>query len=170
MDQEAWRAKVEGWLKEIGTTFSEIKDARAHWHLRIDYPLKSGHTMHVVSPKDRTNAIVIASGMEISHDHRKAFDDLDDDSKAEFLDALRCALNQVSVDFQLEGISEELDCPKLFQVSVTRYEEGCTLDSFAHSVGAVFKTELNALWIVQRHLQPRSFGDGRFDFKRLGLP
>jgi hypothetical protein len=47
---------------------------------------------------------------------------------------------------------------------------GLTLDSFAQALGAVFKTQLRAIWVIQQHLAPRSFGSGgRFDFKRLGL-
>ena len=56
------------------------------------------------------------------------------------------------------------------EISVTRYEDGLTLDALSQSVGAVFKTELSAVWVVQQHLAEKNDGFGdRFDFKRLGF-
>jgi hypothetical protein len=61
--------------------------------------------------------------------------------------------------------------PTRIQFQVVRYTDGLTLDSFAHSVGAVFKTELATMRLVEEHLGGEG-GDGglgrRFDFKKLG--
>ncbi|HTS88700.1 MAG TPA: DUF2299 family protein [Gemmatimonadales bacterium] len=162
------KAKVQGWLKTIGLTPVDQNDPQAVWHLAIDYPVRSGHQLHLVSPKDHPSAVVVVSGTEVSHEHREAFDKLDDDGKDEFLWEFRRTINSVHVDFGLKGAEGPLDCPSHFQITSTRYEDGLTLDSFAQTLGAVFKTELAAIWVIQRHLAPRSFGGGRFDFRRLG--
>jgi hypothetical protein len=61
-------------------------------------------------------------------------------------------------------------CPTAFQLSIARFEDGLTLDSFAQSVGKVFKTELNAIWVFQEHFKPNNGGRGpRFDFKKFGF-
>jgi hypothetical protein len=110
------------------------------------------------------------SGTEFSHEHRDAFDKLDDDGKDGFLWKFRHAINTHHADFEIEGANGILDCPTRFKISATRYEDGLTLDSFAQSLGSVLKTQLSAIWVIQEHLTPRSFGSGgRFDFKRLGL-
>lgn len=169
MSQQELRSKVEQWLRVIGSTPVEITDPAAEWHLQADYPSHSPHITHIVSPKGVGAAIVIACGVSVSSEHREAFNELDDEAKADFAWELRRTLNVIDVDFQLDGIEKEEDCPSRFQISITRYEDGLTLDSFAWSLGAVYKTELNAILLIRRLLGPKGFGGGsRFDFKRLG--
>jgi hypothetical protein len=125
--------------------------------------------MHVVGPKACPTALVIATATDVSREHYQVFETLDDDGKAEFLWELRRTLNHTEVDFKLEGVSAVLDCPTLFQVSVTRFADGLNMDSFARSMSMVFHTELNATWLVQRYLGPREGGrGGRFDFRKAG--
>lgn len=167
---EAMKDRVRDWLTSLGCTPTEIRDPKTHWHFTFDYPSKTPHTMHLVAPKDRPGAVVVASGAEVTHEHLQRFEELDDDTKFEFLYELRMTLNQVAVEFQLVGAEGELICPKKFQVSVTRYEDGLSgLDSFASSVGAVFKVEIAAMLVFHKYLRPRTFGPGSFDFKRTGL-
>ena len=81
----------------------------------------------------------------------------------------RFSMSGVAPDFKLEGVSAVLDCPTLFQVSVTRFADGLNMDSFARSMSMVFHTELNATWLVKRYLGPREGGHGgRFDFRKAG--
>ena len=169
MSPQSLRSKVEQWVRKIGSTPVEIQDPQAEWHLQIDYPTHSAHPIHIVSPKGKADAIVIVSALGVGPEHLEVFEELDDDAKADFAWELRRTLNVIDVDFQLDGIKKEDDCPTRLQLSVTRYEDGLNLDSFARSVGAVYKTELNAVLLVQRLLGPKGLGGGgRFDFKRLG--
>jgi hypothetical protein len=126
--------------------------------------------VHIVIPANQPDQVVVASGSEVAHEHREAFDKLDDEGKESFLWEFRFAINTVHADFALDGVKGALDCPSRFQISAPRYEDGLTKDSFAQTIGAVTKTELAAVWTFQRYLAPRSFGPGgRFDFKRIGL-
>jgi len=164
------RTAVEQWLKSLGCTPTEQQDFTSNWHLEFDYPPKTPHRMHVASPKALELATVIASRTQISPEHLEAFSNLDEDGKEEFLWDLRHCLNSVAVDFRVEGASGPMDCPTTFQISINKFPDGLTLDSFAYSIGAVYKTELDAIWFVQQHLGGKSYGPGnRFDFKRLGL-
>jgi hypothetical protein len=163
------KQQAEEWLKLMGSTPIDIQDPGTEWHFQFDYPANTPHIMHVAVPKERPSGIVIVSGTDVSHEHLEAFAALDDEAKEDFLWDLRNTLNVVDVDFKMEGVSGDLDCPTQVKISVTRYEDGLTLDSFARSVGAVFKTELNGIWVILRHLGGKRFGTGgRFDFKRLG--
>lgn len=166
------RSRVEEWLRTIGCTPSERDDDDdTIWHIEFDYPVKSGNRMHVVSPKTNPQAIIIAVGTSVASQHLKAFEDLDEDGKDEFLWELRNTLNQPEVDFKFENANGRFDCPSQFQVSVTRYEDGlATLDAFAQCIGAAYKTYLKAIWVFQRHLSNGGRGpSGRFDFERLGF-
>jgi hypothetical protein len=71
--------------------------------------------------------VLIATGTEVSHEHREAFDKLDDDGKDTFLWRFRYAINVPEADFVLDGADGILDCPSRFQISATRYEDGLTL-------------------------------------------
>jgi hypothetical protein len=164
------KTKVEGWLKDMGLTPIPQADPKAEWHFLVHYPANGPTSVDVLSPKGQPGKIMIICGVELSHDHREAFDKLDDDGKNDFLWRFRHTINVPESDFALDGADGVLDCPSRFQIASARYEDGLTLDSFASSVGAVFKTHLRAIWVIQEHLSPRNFGTGgRFDFKRLGL-
>lgn len=162
--------RIEGFLKAIGCTPVKIKDEQAKWHFEVDYPPGTPHRIHIVNPASRPEAVVIASLTNVSADHLAAFSELDDDAKSDFLWDLRVSLNKHFAEFGLRGAENERECPKQFEVTATRYEDGLTLDSFARSVSDVYKTEIAGIMVVQKHLGPRGFGaGGRFDFKRMGL-
>ncbi|MGE0443039.1 MAG: DUF2299 family protein [Vicinamibacterales bacterium] len=162
--------RVEGWLRKVGSTPVKIHDDQAAWHFEVDYPSGTPHRVHVVGPKDRPEAVVIATMINVSPEHVKTFGELDDDDKAAFLWDLRKTLNQDFAEFTLVGYQEGLVCPAGFQITATRFEDGLSLDSFARSISSVYKTELAGIMCVQEHLGPKGYGaGGRFDFKRLGL-
>ena len=163
------REKIDGWIRRLGSTVTGVDDPEAEWHLRFDYPARSPHTMHAAQPKGQDGAVLLAFVLDVSHEHLEAFEELDADSQRKFLWDLGETINVIDVDFRMEGIEKEGDCPRRIQLMATRYADGLTMDSFARSVGAIFKTFLNAVWTVQRHLAPESSGPGgRFDFKKLG--
>lgn len=161
--------QVETWLRQLGSTPVEIEDKETEWHVRFDYPAKSPNSMHAIGPRGREGTLLIVFVLDVSHEHLKTFEDLDVDSQTTFLRDLRRTINVVEVDFRLEGLEKEGDCPKRIQFSVTRYADGLSMDSLARTVGAVFKTSLNTIWTVHEHLGHRDSGPGgRFDFRRLG--
>lgn len=168
--QDERKETVERWLTAMGVTTTTINDPQALWHLQFNYPTGSPHIMHAVCPKQTPEAVVVLSSITVGDDFLQNFETLDPDAKDEFLWKLRETLNTPRVDFQMNGATGPQDCPKNVVTSSVRYFEGVTLDSFARTVGCVFKTELSALWVMHRYLAPKSYGNGdRFDFKRLGM-
>ena len=160
------KVQVTAWLDILGCTPTVVEDKKTNWHLDFDYPKGSGQRMHVVQPKGKELQIVIATGVNVSHQHRGAFYDLDADEKKEFGLSLRRVLNRPEVDFQLEGASTPSDCPTRFQLSRTRFADGLSLDSFAETVGFVFKAKLHAIWHFEDRLgDHRSGFGGQFNFK-----
>jgi len=162
--------QIAEWLRTIGSTPTETTDPQSAWRWEVDYPTKSQHRMVVANPVAAPAATVIASGLAVDPAHLRVFANLDDEEKQSFLLDLRQKANSVDVDFQFFGVTNPLDCPSKIQLSVTRYLDGLSLDSFARSLGAVFKTELAVAWLVQQRLgSDDEPGTGRrFDFKRLG--
>lgn len=164
------RAQVEDWLDAMGNTYEEQQDPQATWHLNFTYPKNSGHQMHVAQPEGKDGAIVIASAANLAPQHVKAFNQLADKEKQRFQLRLRRTLTKMEVDFRIPGVDDPTDAPQQFQVEVTRYADGLSLDSFARSVGAVYKTELEASLFIQEELDNRgpTPGGDRFAFERLG--
>jgi hypothetical protein len=161
---------VEDWLRVIGCTPVEETDPQTHWHVHIDYPVKTPNMLHVIVPKDNQRAVVIISALTLNPEHASGFENLDDEGKEEFMFELRMMLNSVDTDFSIEGLTGPHDTPKRIQISALRFPDGLTLDSFARSIGAVYKMQLNAILLIQRRLGTGGFGpSGRFDFKRIGL-
>lgn len=169
MFPEAPKSQVEEWLRTIGSTPVETADVQSAWHLEFDYPARTPHRMVVANPVALPMATVIVTGVQLMPQHIQNFTNLDDDEKEGFLWDLRQKAISPDADFQFVGVANPLDCPTQIQFSATRYADGLTLDSFAKSLGAVFKAELGVIWLVQQRLGGGEVGPGkRFDFKRLG--
>ena len=145
--------KAKRWLDQLADPKPiATKDPRSAWHFRATYPAGSSHVMHVASPHKKPDTLIIASVLTITQTQFDAFSQLPDESKENLLWALRFRLNSVETDFRLDGVAGPLDCPTRILTSVVRYEDGLSLDSFARSLGAVYKTELLASWTIFRHL------------------
>jgi hypothetical protein len=169
---EAPQDQIEAWLRLLGCTPTATTDPQAKWNLSFDYPARSQHRMGVANPVAIPSAAVIAAGVILTPQHLQKFSSFDDDEKESFLWSLLQKANSPETDFQFFDVNERLDCPTRIQFSVVRYADGLTLDSFAHSVGAVFKIELATMWLVEEHLGGGGTDGGtgrRFDFKKLGL-
>jgi hypothetical protein len=165
----ASKAQVEEWLRLIGCTPTETADPQSTWHVSFDYPARSPHRMDVANPATVPSAAVIVTGIELAPQHLQNFANLDDEAKESFLWSLRQKVNCPEVEFQFFNVTQRLDCPSKIQFSVVRFADGLTMDSFARSLAAVFKTELGAIWLVEEHLGGGEVGPGRrFDFKKLG--
>jgi hypothetical protein len=162
--------RVVEWIRAVGCEPKPQKDPNALWHMQFDYPTRSGQLMGVVAPIANPRAVIIATGLQTSPEHLQAFASLEDDGKKDFLWELRRALNRIETDFMAEGATSPLECPKRIQISVVKYDDGLTLDSFAHAMGAVYKTKLAVIWTFQEHLDAEGNSPGRrFDFKRFGF-
>jgi hypothetical protein len=166
----ALQEKVENWLGTLRCQPKVQDDPNSSWHLVFEYPASSSHVMNAVRPKGENTPVVVVTRTNVDEVHRRKFAELDDEAKEDFLWQLRRTMKSVDVDFQVEGAEGPLGCPTAFQLSIARFEDGLTLDSFAQSVGKVFKTELNAVWVLQEHFKPDNGGRGpRFDFKKFGV-
>lgn len=146
------RDRVEEWLTAMGVEPEEREDPAARWHLGFEYPAGSGHRMLVAGVRGPADAIVIASVVSISPQHLEIFEELTIDERRSFVFGLRHALNSLETEFQLNGMDSPVSCPASFQVSSRRFPDGLGLDSFARSVGAVYKTELAGIWHIQEWL------------------
>ncbi len=161
---------VVDWLKVIGCTPNNVADPDVAWHLEFDYPAKTSHRMHAVQPGGQAHQIVLATGLNVSAEHTKKFDALPADEQREFAVGIRRVLTRPEVDFQLEGANAPFECPNTIQLSRSRYADGLTLDSFAETLGYVFKAKLHAMLFFQDRLSDSDLGNGgKFDFRRAGL-
>jgi hypothetical protein len=153
------RSRVEEWLAAMGLAPVERPDPHSRWHLAFEYPTGSGNYMLAASPVAGAPSVVVASVVRLADNHLRTFDELADGDKHAFLFGLRRALNQLDADFRLNDMNGPLACPRSFQVSARRFPDGLSLDSFARTVGSVFKTQLQGIWYIQERLEERSAGD-----------
>lgn len=164
------RELVESWLRELGCEPEANEHPQTAWDLKFEYPVGSGNEMHAAQPKGKDKAVLLACITPVHSRHVKAFEALADDEKRDFQIDLRRNLNRVEVDYQIHGSEGPLDCPESYQVSATRFRDGLSLDSFARSVGAIYKAKLDSVLFIQKRLEPRAEGNGgRFDFERMGF-
>ena len=162
---------VASWLDALPCQYQEMDDDNVDWRFEIRYPARRpDHVMHVAGVPGPADSIVIVSVTRLSDRHRQRYEALPDDEKRVFLFGMRHTLNRPEVDFELRGPGG-LDCPEAFQVSVRRFWDGLTLDSFAYSLGAVYKAELSAIWFIQESLdQDPSTPPIFFDFEGAEIP
>lgn len=162
---------VASWLEALQCPFRPVDDPNVAWRYEVKYPVwRDDHIMHVAGVPGPVPSVAIASITRMSPRHLQRFEGLPDEDKRVFLFGLRHTLNTPDVDFELKGATG-LNCPEAFQVSVRRFVDGLSLDSFARSIGAVYKAELGAIWFIQESLdqdpaQPPVF----FDFGGADLP
>lgn len=160
-----------GWLEALQCDHRPVDDPVMEWRFEVKYPAsRSDHLMHVAGVPGPVPSLVIVSVTRMSERHLKRFEGMADDEKRVFLFGLRHTLNNSEVDFELRG-GGGLVCPEAFQVSVRRFVDGLSLDAFARSLGAVYKTELSAIWYIQETLDadptaPPVF----FDFGGTDIP
>ncbi len=143
---------VASWLEALQCNHREVEDAHMAWRFEVRYPARrDDHVMHVAGVPGTVPSLVIVSVTRMSERHLQRFEGMPDDEKRVFLFGLRHTLNSPDVDFELRGAGG-LSCPEAFQVSVRRFVDGLSLDEFARSIGAVYKTELSAIWYIQETL------------------
>ena len=162
---------VASWLEALPCQYREVEDENVEWRFEIRYPARrSDHIMHVAGIPGPHPSLVIVSVTRLSDVHRQRYEGLPDDEKRVFLFGMRHTLNRPEVDFELRGPGG-LACPEGFQVSVRRFADGLTLDSFAYSVGTVYKAELSAIWFIQESLdQDPTTPPVFFDFGGTDIP
>ena len=164
---------IEGWIKDMGCHPRKVPVGNANWNFEVDYPVSTPHRMVVLNPVTAPRAVIIGVKVEFSPEHVGAFGLLEDYDKQKFMDDLQATLNREFVEFTFDdGVPiTGLSCPKSFQITAIRYEDGLSLDSFARTVSSVYKTEFAALMCVQRHLRgddiPGPGGDFGFKVPRL---
>jgi hypothetical protein len=165
---------AESWLKDIGCTPREVvpRDPAASFQFESDYPAGTPHRIHTLSPVATPRALMVVTGVTLSPEHVARFRDLENQEKADFLQDLTTTLNREFVEFNFGPTPpmSSLECPSVFQIQATRYDDGLSLDSFARTISSVYKAELAGIACVQRHLAPLTSGGpgGQFPFKRLG--
>lgn len=162
---------IATWLAALPCEAREVDDPNVEWRYEIRYPARRpDHIMHVAGVPGPAPSIVIVSVTRLSERHRQRYEGLPDDEKRVFLFGLRHTLNRPEVDFELRGPGG-LGCPEAFQVSVRRFVDGLSLDSFAFSLGAVYKAELSTIWFIQESLdQDPSAAPIFFDFDGADIP
>jgi hypothetical protein len=158
---------IRGWLVDIGCTPIPRSNPGVNWAFEVNVPPGASTRITVVNPKSMPRAVLIVSQTAVSDAHRAAFDRLEDDSKRDFWGVLSMRLNNHDfIEFHLDGLPP--DCPTAFQISVTRWDDGITLDSFHRSLSSVNKAYLDACACFREHLgEPSPAAGGEFEFKRL---
>ena len=165
------KTTAASWLDALQCEYRSVDDPVMDWRIEVKYPARrTDHLMHVAGVPGPVASLIIVSVTRMSERHIQRFQSMPDDEKRVFLFGLRHTLNNSEVDFELRGAGG-LVCPEAFQVSVRRFVDGLTLDAFARSLGAVYKTELSAIWFIQEtldadHSSPPVF----FDFAGTDIP
>jgi hypothetical protein len=166
--ESASGARVRDWLRDIGCTPILRSNPELNWAYEVDFPPKSPTRVTVQNQKNLPRAVLIVSRTLVSPVQIAAFENLEEDARQEFWRALGLRLNSHDfVEFNIEGVPPNT-CPTAFQIVVTRWDDGLTLDSFARSLSSVNKAYFDACAFFHEHFGTSGpAAGGEFDFKRL---
>lgn len=158
---------IEGWLRDTGCQPVIRQLPEVNWAYEVNFPPQGPAKLTIFNPAKLPRAVIILSRTIVPATHIKAFDALDEDSRREFLERLRATLNREFIEFHLE-MPPTGGCPAGFQMSVTRFDHGVTLDSFVRSLSSVNKAYLDASACFQQYLgDPGTPAGGEFEFEKL---
>jgi hypothetical protein len=161
---------IEGWLRDIGCTPEPQTLARMNWALKVNFPPDGAATLSLTvgNPIQIPRGVFIACHITPSPEHVDAFNRQEPKVRREFWQLLRNTLNRETIEFQIEGIPTQ-ECPKSFQVSATRFDDGLTLDSFARSMSSVLKGCIDGVSCFQDRLgDPVPAAANQFASNRAG--
>ena len=129
---------IEGWLRDLALTPTRRADQVNNWNVEFSIVGPNSLVLNVVNPKTLPRAIMFVCGMAPAPQQVAAFAALSVEARRDFWLQLRATLNRESVEYQLEGATLA-ECPKALRVSAVRFDDGLTLDSFAHTLTSVCK-------------------------------
>jgi hypothetical protein len=159
---------IEGWLRDMALTPFRRNDGNNTWNLEFTVAGMSTLVLNAISPRSIPRAVMLVCGMTVVPAHEAAFKALDPEQRTAFWRDLRTLLSREFVEFQLEGTPVN-ECPKMLRVSVIRFDDGLTLDSFARSLASVCKACGDAIsHFTERLGDPNVPAGGEFAFKKSG--
>jgi hypothetical protein len=135
---------IEGWVRDLALTPTRREDGTNNWHIQFQTGGVNAFTISCVNPKALPRAIMLVCGMVAAPENVTAFNTLTQAQKKAFWERLRDTLNRESVEFQIEGTPID-ECPKTMRVTAVRFDDGLSLDSFAHSLALVCKASSDAV-------------------------
>jgi hypothetical protein len=160
-------ALIQGWLRDMGCTPIPRSNPEVNWAFEVDFPPKSPTRLTIVNPRTMPRAAVIMSRTVVSPEQRAAFENLDEDSRREFWEKLALRLNGHDfIEFQIEGVPTG-SCPTAFQIFVSRWDDGLTLDSLHRSLSSAHKAYFDACAFFRENFGTSGpAAAGEFDFRR----
>jgi hypothetical protein len=157
---------IDAWLRDMALTSTRRNDGTNNWNLEFTVAGSTTLIVNVVNPKALPRAIMIVCGMQIVPGHAAAFKALSEAQRTGFWRELRALLNRDFIEFQIEGAAT-LEAPKTIRVSSLRFDDGLTLDSFAHSLTAVCKACGDVVrFFIEGLGDPAAAAAGEFAFKK----
>jgi len=141
---------VESWVQAMGCKVSRTSTPETNWVLEVQYPMGTTHRINIINTRQQPLAIGIVTGVALSQEYTDAFGRLSADAKKDFRWELLKVLSNDEVEFNLKETPDGR--PQGFEIIATRYWDGLSLDAFARSMFAVYKTEIVAINCVQRFL------------------
>ncbi|HTC44026.1 MAG TPA: DUF2299 family protein [Steroidobacteraceae bacterium] len=133
---------IEGWVRDLALTPLRRDDSNNNWRIQFQTGGANAFTISCVNPKTLPRAIMLICGIVPAPENVAAFNALTPAQKREFWERLRDTLNRESIEFQIEGTPVD-ECPKTIRITVVRFDDGLSLDSFAHTLAVICKAGLD---------------------------
>jgi hypothetical protein len=157
---------IDAWLRDMALTSARRNDGTNNWNLEFTVAGSTTLVVNVVNPKAIPRAVMIVCGMQIVPGHAQTFKTFDEAQRTAFWKDLRTLLSRDFIEFQIEGAAI-VEAPRTLRVSALRFDDGLTLDSFAHSLAAVCKACGDVVrFFIERLGDPATPAEGEFAFKK----
>lgn len=164
IDDEELDRRVRGWLDEQGFSSKKVTDdEQAAFHYIIQYPAGQGDAnIHVVRPGNQS-MIALLMGVQLSPNHRKPYQNLEDAEKRRVTHKIRrVAFQEGHVGFA--GHMEEGILSR-WQLDVQIYDDAVSQDRFFQELRRIYTKHLLLIEVLNEELGdveqgPQSTGGG----------
>jgi hypothetical protein len=145
---------ITDWLSAMGWAWREVPPSPpVNWQFEIQDPGQPQKRLLVQNTKLRPRGVAIGARLDLTPEHQTLFDSLNEAAKRELSRRLLEIHVRRSGDLQFSlNIKSEMELPADIHLSTIRFDDGLTLDSFAHAVWAVDRALVETVVFFQQNL------------------
>ncbi len=149
------RKRIEGWLREEGQFARYLKDENANWVILANHPKNQPTTITLFNPLASPGRVVLQAVLNIAEGSQQPFRQMSREERETFLLELRMEVNRRPTEYGMvhpEGVLQRIT------FSYEIFEDALTKNELFHGMREVFKSLLQAQWLLQSRLGLRSRG------------
>lgn len=152
------RKQIEGWLREEGQFARYLQDENANWIILANHPKNQPTAITIFNPVASPGRVVLQVVLNMTEQSQEPFRQMSRKKREAFLLALRMEVNRRPTEYGMihpEGVLQRIT------FSYEIFEDGLSKNELFHGMREIYKSLLQAQWLLQSRLGlgPRGGGD-----------